>query len=228
MKKSRVSMIVLFVVMAAGAVRAEDKAFVDKFDVDEKNFVSSGRNKYFILEPGFQWEYADDDEKLVITVLDETKKVGNVETRIIEERESKDGKLVEVSRNYFAIDKTTNNVYYFGEDVDMYKDGKVTNHEGSWLAGTNGAKYGLVMPADPKVGDRYYQEIAPGVALDRFEVKSITESKKTPAGKFEHVLKTEETSGLNPKEKEYKYYAPDVGQIIDGGQKLVKYGQTKK
>ena len=218
----------LILVLATGVARTEDKAFVDTFSVDEKNFVSSGRNKYFILEPGFQWIYEDDDEKLVITVLDETKKVGNVEARIIEERESKGDKLVEVSRNYFAIDKTTNNVYYFGEDVDRYKDGKVSNHEGSWLAGTNGAKFGLVMAAEPKVGDRYYQEVAPGVALDRAEVKSITEKKKTPAGQFEHVLKTEETSGVNSKEKEYKYYAPDVGQILDENLKLVKYGQTKK
>jgi len=80
----------------------------------------------------------------VITVLAETKKVGNVETRIVEERETENGELTEVSRNYFAISRRTNNVYYFGEDVDEYKNGKVTGHGGSWLAGVEGAKYGLI------------------------------------------------------------------------------------
>lgn len=213
--------------LSAFAALAADKDFKDDFGVDEKNFVSTGKNKYFILEPGYVLEYADDDETLVITVLNETKKVGNVETRIVEERESKDGKLVEISRNYFAVDKTSNNIYYFGEDVDMYKDGKVVNHEGSWLAGVNGAKYGLIMPADPKVGNKFYQEVAPGVAMDRAEVKSVTEKKKVPAGEFENCLKTEETSGVDPKEKGTKVYAPNVGLIIDSGMKLTKYG-TKK
>ena len=68
---------------------------------------------------------------------------------MVEERETKDGKLVEVSRNYFAISKRTNSVYYFGEDVDEYKDGKVARHGGSWLAGTGGARFGLLMPGQP-------------------------------------------------------------------------------
>jgi hypothetical protein len=110
------------------------------------------------------------------------------------------GNLVEISRNYFAMDKTTNNIYYFGEDVDMYKGGKVVNHEGSWLAGTNGAKYGLAMPAEPKVGDKFYQELAKPVAMDRVEVKSLTEKKKVPAGEFLNCLKTEETSGVEKSE----------------------------
>src|SRR4051812_38744706 len=107
---------ILLQMCVAPGTRAADKTFTDKFDVDEKNLVSSGKNKYFNLEPGYQLEYADDDEKLVITVLDETKKFGNVETRVVEERELKGENLVEISRNYFAIDKTTKNVYYFGED----------------------------------------------------------------------------------------------------------------
>lgn len=218
---------ILCLFLPAFGALAEDKGFKDDFGVDEKNFVSSGKNKYFILEPGYVLEYADDDESLIITVLHETKKVGNVETRIVEERESKGGKLVEISRNYFAVDKTTNNIYYFGEDVDMYKDGKVVNHDGSWLAGAKGAKFGLAMPAEPKVGDKFYQELAAPVAMDRVEVKSLTEKVKVPAGEFENCLKTLETSGVDPKEKGTKVYAPDVGQIIDGGMKLTKYGAKK-
>ena len=122
--------------------------------------------------------------------------------------------MKEVSRNYFAICKRTNNVYYYGEDAG-----------GAWLHGKNGARFGLLMPGCPLVGARYYQEVAPGVAMDRAEVISVTETFECPAGKFENVLKTLETTPLDPKEKSYKLYAPGVGLLKDGDLKLVKYGK---
>jgi hypothetical protein len=138
-----------------------------------------------------------------------------------------DGQIVEVSQNYFAIDKTTSDVYYFGEDVDMYKDGKVSSHEGGWRSGKDGAHFGMFMPASPKVGQKYYQEIAPKVAMDRAEILSITEKVKVPAGEFGDCVKTEESTPLE-KGKEYKLYAPGVGLTNDGELKLVKYGQISK
>ena len=167
------------------------------------------------------------DTPIDITVLDETKRVDGVETRVVEERETSNGKLVEVSRNYFAFDPVARNIYYFGEDVDMYKDGKVVNHDGRWLSGVKGAKYGLAMSGTPRVGDRYFQEVAPDIAMDRAEVVSTNEIVSTPAGIFVHCVKTEETTPLEPQSKEYKYYAPQVGLIQDGKLKLVRYRQTK-
>ena len=81
---------------------------------------------------------------VTITVLDETKQVAGVETRVVEERETADGKPAETSRNYFAVGAQSHNLYYFGEDVDNYRDGKVINHESAWLAGKRGARFGLV------------------------------------------------------------------------------------
>src|SRR5437588_6042170 len=111
----------LLACLVSATVAAEEKKWADDFKVDEKNFVSVGRNTYFILEPGYQLvlEGTEDDKKtvLTITVLNETRKVDGVETRVIEEKEITDGQVAEISRNYFAIDKTTNSVYYFGEDV---------------------------------------------------------------------------------------------------------------
>lgn len=212
----------------AGLARAEQDGFVDSFNVNAENFTSIGKNDYFILEPGYQHAYEGTEDgmpaKLIITVLEKTKKIDGVETRIIEERESAGGKLTEVSRNYYAVDKTNNNVYYFGEEVDIYKNGKVVDHEGAWQSGKDGAHYGLFMPAKPEVGQKYYQELAPEKAMDRFEVKSVSEQMKVPAGEFTGCLKTEETSPLEPKVTEAKYYAPGVGLIIDGGLKLVKHG----
>src|SRR5262249_15116139 len=166
--------------------------------------------------------------EVTVTVLNETKKVDGVETRVVEERETKDGKLVEVSKNYFAISKRTNSVYYFGEDVDTYKDGKVTGHGGSWLAGVKDAKFGLAMPGTPLVKARFYMEIAPGEAMDRAEIGGMKGRVKTPAGEFKNCLKLEETTPLEPKTKEYKYYAPGVGLVQDGDAKLVKYGKAEK
>jgi hypothetical protein len=213
----------------APAAAADGKdSFVDTFNVKEENFASTGRNDYFILEPGYQHVYegkeGGETAKLIITVLDDTKKVDGVETRVVEERESEGGELVEVSRNYFAIDKSTGDVYYFGEDVDDYKDRKVSGHSGAWLSGNNGARYGLFMPAKPQVGQKFYQEIAPKKAMDRFEVVSLNEELKTPAGTFKNCLKTRESSPLEPGTVEHKTYAPGVGLIKDAGLKLVKHG----
>ena len=164
--------------------------------------------------------------QLIITVLNETKKVDGVETRVVEERETKGGQLIEVARNYFAISKRTNDVFYFGEDVDMYKDGKIINHEGTWLSGVNGSKFGLIMPGRPLLNARYYQEVAPKVAMDRATIVSVSETVETPAGVFRNCLKVEETTPLQRFVTEYKYYCPGIGMVQDGSLKLVKAGKA--
>jgi len=218
-----------FVVLAAdtrsGEKTKDDGSWTTDFPVQKGELASTGRNPYFILEPGYYLVLKGDEEQVTVTVLAETKKVAGVETRVVEERETKGGKLAEVSRNYFAVNKRTNDVFYFGEEVDVYKDDKLVSHEGAWLAGVQGAKFGLLMPGRPSLHARYYQEIAPKVAMDRAENVSLTETIKTPAGEFKNCLKVEETTPLEPG-KEYKYYAPGIGLVQDGSLKLVKYGKA--
>jgi hypothetical protein len=219
--------VALLAVLSIGVlVAAQDKnqdpdkrAYTETFLMDEKDLTTVGRNPYFILEPGYQMYYESKDKKetLTVTVLEETKKIAGIDTRIVEERELVDGKEKEVSRNYFAICKRTNNVYYFGEDAG-----------GAWMHGQKGARFGLLMPGSPLIGARYYQEVAPGDAMDRAEVISLSETYETPAGKFEKVLKTLETTPLEPKEHANKFYAPGVGKIFDAGLLLVRYGPAKK
>jgi hypothetical protein len=206
-----------------GAKTKEAQAkFQDTFKVDKSTLLDKGSNTYMILEPGYKLILVDGKDTLTVTVLDETKVVDGVKTRIVEERETKGGKLEEVSRNYFAFDKATGDIYYFGEDVDMYDaNGKVKNHEGSWLSGVNDARFGLMMAGKPKVGDRYQQEVAPKVALDRAEVLSVTEKVTVPAGTYKNCLKTKDSSGLESAVEE-KLYAPGVGLLTDGGFKLSK------
>ncbi len=172
-------------------------------------------------------ELANGGERLVVTVLSDTRNIDGVTTRVVEERETKDGRPVEVSRNYFAMSTRTNAVFYFGEDVDAYKDGKVVNHDGSWIAGESGARFGLMMPGLPLVKARYYQEIAPRIAMDRAEIVSMTETLQTPAGTFTSVLKTIESSQLEAGAGEAKYYAAGIGLLQDGSLKLVKYGAAR-
>jgi hypothetical protein len=203
-----------------------DTSWTQDFAIDREDLASVGRNPYFVLEPGYKLVLGSGSEELTITVLEETRKIGDVETRIVEERETKDGRLIEVSRNYYAISRRTNSVFYFGEEVDMYKGGKVDNHEGSWLAGTNGARAGLMMPGLPLLGAKYQQEVAPGVAMDRGEIASMSDSVTTPAGAFKNVLRVAESTPLEPLLHEKKQYAAGIGLVQDGSMKLVRYGKN--
>ena len=206
-----------------------EEEFSDTFFDEKTDLGPTGKNPFFILEPGYQLYFEGKEEgktaQLTIAVLDETKKVDGVETRIIEEREVLGKEIVEISRNFFAISKKTNNVYYFGEEVDIYKGGKVVDHHGAWMSGKDGARYGLFMPGTPLLGARFYNEVAPNVAMDRVEIESLKEKIDTKAGKFENCLKCEETTPLEKGNKEYKIYALGVGLAMDGGLKLVKYGK---
>jgi hypothetical protein len=197
------------------------------FALEKANLSDLGQNPYFILEPGYRLTFEHGKDTLVITVLEETKQVDGVTTRIVEERETSGGQLAEVSRNYFAIDKVTKDLYYFGEDVDEYKDGKVTGHSGAWLSGVSGARFGLMLPGTPKSGDKYYQEQAPKIAMDRAEILSVTESAKVPAGSFAKVLHTRESSALEGGSED-KWYAPGIGLIKDADFVLARVEKGKK
>ena len=218
-------LVLLFAVVpfAVLALPQQDTGWTTSFAVEPGDLGPTGRNPFFVLEPGYQLTLEDSKTRLVITVQNETRTVDGVETRLVEERETENDQPTEVSRNYFAISKRTNSVFYFGEEVDEYKNGKISGHEGAWLSGVNGAKFGLMMPGLPLLHAKYQQEIAPKIAMDRAEIVSLTTTLKTPAGEFKDVLRTEESSPLEPLVKEAKYYARGIGLIQDGSLKLTKY-----
>jgi hypothetical protein len=223
------ALITLLTLGCVALVRAQgagQQGYRDTFTVDKANLTDTGRNTYFILEPGHRLVFQSGRDTLVITVLGDTRMVDGVRTRVVEERETEGGQLAEVSRNYFAIDKTTGDVYYFGEEVDEYRNGKVVGHGGAWLSGVDGARFGLMMPASPRIGDRFYQEIAPKVAMDRAEVISLTEEVKVPAGVFKGCLRTRESTPLE-RGVEDKWYAPGVGLIRDADFTLARIEKGK-
>jgi hypothetical protein len=206
---------------------SQTSEWLDTFDWKKCNIDSRGVNNYFILEPGYQLVLKGQEDnktiEMMVTVLNETKTVNGTNLGIVEEKSIEDGEIAEISRNYFGICKETKDVFYFGEDTNWYKDGKIVSHEGTWQTGVDNAKPGMIMPGKPKVGLKYYQEHAPGLDEGRAEVVSINDTLDTPAGTFKQVLKTEETTPLEPDEKEYKLYALGIGLIQDNTLKLVKY-----
>jgi hypothetical protein len=218
----------LALTISSGRGAQSDDGFTRRFPLDANELTSTGRNPYFVLEPGYRLELEDKAVHLTITVLPETKTVDGVETRVVEERETNAGQLVEVSRNYFAISRRTNSVFYFGEDVDIYKNGTVASHEGGWLAGVSAARFGLMMPGLPLLSARYYQELAPKVAMDRARITAVSGTLTTAAGTFSSVLEIEETTPLEPGHREFKRYAPGVGLIQDGSFKLVRHSQAER
>src|SRR5262245_6488863 len=200
-------------VLGVAAQEGGESKFTESFGESDGDLGPTGTNPYFILEPGYVLvlEGKEDESQvtITITVLDQTRKIGGIEARAVEEREVHNGVLHEITRDYFAISRRTNNVYYLGEDVDEYKDGKVVSHGGTWWHGEKGAHYGLIMPAVPLLGAHYQQEIAPGVAMDRAQVVSLSDVCECPAGKFDQVLVTEESTPLE-QGKESKRYARGV------------------
>jgi len=212
----------LVAVLAIAGCRTEQPAWRESFPVDKADLTATGGNALFSLQPGAQSRYRSGDATLTITVLDETRVVDGVETRIVEEREEVNGVPIEVSRNFFAIDQTTNDVYYFGEEVDIYENGEVVSHEGAWLSGVQGARFGLMIPGTIQLGDRYYQEIAPQVAMDRAEIVAADETVETPAGTFAHCVRIEETTPLEAG-RSHKWYAAGVGLVQDAEFVLVQY-----
>lgn len=190
-------------------------AFSRNFTVDKATLVNTGSGRYWTLTPGHRATYKNKDgETLTITNLAETKLIDGVMTRIVEEREEKNGTPTEISRNFMALDPANGNIYYFGEESQTYKNGKPSDTKGSWKSGEKDARFGLLVPGAAKVGDKSYQEIAPGIAMDRFEVVGIDEKITVPAGTFEHCLHIVETTPLE-KNKTNKWYAPGVGLVKD-------------
>ena len=133
-----------------------------------------------------------------------------VEALAVEDREFAAGKLKEVTLDYFAqADDGT--VYYLGEDVDEYKNGRIIGHSGAWLLGRDTKKPGVLMPAQPKVGDTFRSEDVPKITWEADEVVANSETVTVPAGTWTNCLKIKEQTSDG--DMEYKFYAPGVGCV---------------
>jgi hypothetical protein len=180
--------------------------------IDPAEFTTTIDNEYFPMQPGTTFLYEGGAQHSEMTVTSDTKKVMGVECIVVDHREWEGDQLIERTHDWFAQDKE-GTVWYFGEDTKEYEEGKVVSTKGSWEAGVDGAKPGIIMQADPKVGQSYHQEYYPGEAMDMARVLSFDASVTVPYGSFDEVLETREWTPLQPGFSEKKYYVRGVGPL---------------
>jgi len=183
---------------------------------DPAEFTTTIDNPYYPLKQGTERVYRETgdegDERNVITVTRDTKKIQGIDAVVVHDvLNEPDGTPVEDTWDWYAQDKQ-GNVWYLGEDVQNFADGKPTDKEGSWEAGVDGAYAGVIMPAHPEVGQVYRQEFYRGHAEDSAKVLGLDESVSVPLGAYDKVRKTSDYTPLKP-EVEEKYYAPGVGLV---------------
>lgn len=195
--------------------------------IDPANFVPVVDNRYFPLQPGTTYIYEGTNEghreRAVLTVRTDTRVILGVRCVVVEDVITEDGQPLEQTVDWYAQDKA-GNVWYFGEDTKEFENGVVVSTQGTWLAGSQGAQAGIIMEAQPQLGDQYPQEQAVGVAEDMARIIELHQSVTVRYGRFADVLVTEETTPLEPGYVEQKYYAPGIGNVraldVKGG--LVK------
>ena len=174
------------------------------------------------LKPGatFIFESEDSGSRTEVIVTSETKTILGVDCVVVRDTVTQGGNVVEDTLDWYAQDRN-GNVWYFGEDTKEYDKGQVVSTAGAWEAGVKGAIPGIIMKADPKVGDRYQQEYLKGEAEDMAEVLALDVSVTVPTGSFTGVLRTKEWTPLEPRVEEEKFYAPGIGlirvEVVKGG-----------
>jgi hypothetical protein len=185
--------------------------------IDPAAFGSTVDNPFLPLRPGMRWDYrsrtADGVETTVVVVTNKTRTIMGVPCVEVRDTVRLDGEVIEDTLDWYAQHRD-GTVWYFGEDTKEYENGKVVSTEGSWEGGVKGALPGIVMPAQPRVGDRYRQEYYRGHAEDMAQVLSVTQRARVPAGSYDGVLTTRDTTPLEPDVLEWKYYARGVGPVL--------------
>ncbi|PVG84753.1 hypothetical protein DDE18_03910 [Nocardioides gansuensis] len=207
-----------------GAPPVSDPTGVDGLVVptpspDPADFVREVGNPWLPLLPGSTWRYevrvdGEVEETIEVTVTDDVRRVAGVDATVVRDVVTDaEGKVVEETLDWFAEDRA-GNVWYLGEDTTSYERHRPST-EGSWEAGVDGAMAGLVMPAEPRVGDGFQQEWLPGVAEDRAEVLDVSASRTTAFGSWDDLVLTEDTTPLEPDLVEHKLYAHGVGLVLE-------------
>jgi len=193
--------------------------------IDSDAFVEGITHPFLPFTPGAKWVYGG-AERIVVEVLDETKDILGIKATVVRDRVYEDGELIEDTLDWYGQD-VAGNVWYLGEQTAEYENGQVVSTAGSWEAGVDGALPGIIMLADPRVGDQYRQEFYAGEAEDLAAVTALRGSVTVPAGTWsgDEVLVTEEWTPLEPNVREQKTYALGVGVVeartIVGGDDVV-------
>lgn len=191
----------------------------ERVELDPTDFTPEVTNPWFPLEPGTRWTYrevTEDDEvvTVVVTATSVTREIANgVTARVVRDTVTLDGEIIEDTLDWYAQD-TDGNVWYLGEDTAELENGRVTTRAGSFEAGVDGAQAGVIMPAMPRPGMAYRQEYYAGEAEDNGEVLALGQRARVPAGRYDGLVRTADTTSLEPDVLEHKYYARGVGLVL--------------
>jgi hypothetical protein len=188
-------------------------------NLDPANFTADITHPYWPMKPGTRWTYRDVDEKgevqtVVVVATKDTKKLANgITARVVRDTVRSEGAIVEDTFDWYAQD-SAGNVWYMGEDTAEFENGKILTRAGSFEAGADGAQPGILLPAEPQIGQKYRQEYLKGEAEDNGEVLGLDQLVEVPAGRYRGALLTRDTTSLEPDVVEYKLYAPGIGPVL--------------
>jgi hypothetical protein len=186
--------------------------------INPADFSTKITNKYFSLPIGRKLTFegtteAGTNEKIEIEILKDTKMIEGVQTIIYLDKVYDNEQLVEETRDYLAQHKN-GDVWYFGEEVNNYVDGRLKDHNGTFIHGKDGAKAGIWMKAEQKVGDSYWQEYYLGEAEDMRDTIATNVTVATKRATYADCVKVYDWTPLDPKSREYKYYCPQTGSLV--------------
>ena len=185
--------------------------------INPTDFTTNITNKYFSLPVGrkltFEANTEEGPEKIIIEMTEETKVIGGVTTLVYLDTVYLNGELHEVTKDYLAQHKN-GDVWYFGENVDNYENGKIKNHAGTFIHDQDGAKAGIWMKAEQKVGDSYRQEYYKGKAEDMRDTVAVGVTVTTKLATYTDCVKVYDWTPLDKASREHKYYCPSVGSLV--------------
>ena len=191
----------------------------DPVNLDPANFSTDITNPYWPMKPGTRWVYRGIEEgeapqDIVVVSTTTTKKLANgITARVVRDTGRAEGQVIEDTQDYYAQD-SDGNVWYMGEQTAEFEKGKVVSRAGSWEAGKDGAMPGVLIPAQPEVGQKYRQEYKKGEAEDNGQVLAMNNLVEVKAGQYKGALVTMDTSRIEPDVSEFKFYAPNVGPLL--------------
>jgi hypothetical protein len=191
----------------------------DPVKLDPANFSADITNPYWPMKPGTRWTYRSVEaggppQDIVIVVTSATKKLANgITARVVRDTARSKGQIIEDTLDWYAQD-AEGNVWYMGEQTAEFEKGKIVSRAGSWEAGVDGAQPGIMLPAQPQVGQKYRQEYKKGEAEDNGEVLATNHLVEVKAGSYADSMVTMDTSAIEPDVVEYKFYGHGIGPLL--------------
>jgi len=202
--------------LVLGAGRGAATSTSGRAAIDPDNFVRTITNPYLPYRPGSVWVYTGvkdgQTQRDVVRVTHRTRTIMGVTTTAVSDVATHGGAVLESTTDWYAQDRQ-GNVWYFGEATKARNPDGTFDTSGSWVAGVEGARPGIMMTAHPEVGDAHRQEYWRGQAEDQYWLVDMASTATVPAGAYTGAARTLEWSRLEPGVVDEKLYVPGIGVV---------------